>query len=1128
MTHLTRRTVSGRPDTSGSGSSGRLGAPPAGWERYERLEFVGRGGMGSVYSAWDPRLRRAVALKFLHISDTEGEPHFLQEARAQARVSHPNVCEVFEVGEVDGRPYVAMQLIRGRPLSELLSVLARADLIAIVRDVARAAHAAHVQGLIHRDIKPSNIMVVTDQDGHRHARVVDFGLSRPFLEPSEEPTVRCDRDAAEALELTLRGQLAGTPAYMSPEQALGVSSRLDARSDVYSIGCTLYECLLGRPPHAADSRMELLLKVTSEEPRPPRGFDRSIPADLESVVMRCLRKDPAERYPSAAELADDLEAVLEHRRVRAHRGGVTYLLHTLLRRSPTLSTVAALLLSATMVATGMWGRSEWRSARQAAAAQSFGAQVARLESLLWKERSLPVHDIGPAVAAVRARMEAIEAEIERRGEVAGAPGHLALGNAHLALGELDAAVEHLEIAWAEGHAPRETAWALGSALGAIYQRGLSSLETITDPDLRATEHRRLDRQYGDRARDLLRRARGCTSASPLFVDSVLALAEGRTEDGLRLAGASFAESPWQYEAKLLEGDLLVARARDVGDGVEAARLCAEAEMSYRAAAAIAPSDPSCYARLAGAVLQRLRALHPEPMDQEQWERAVEAADTAATIDSSFVAGRLAKARLHLLQADQHIVRSLGDPAPWHEVAKETARAALAVAPGQPEVLTLMGEVHVAAAKSAIAAGRDPSAELDVGIDALSRAAEVAPSYTVLNNLGIALRRAAAWNLGRGREARPLLERAAGSFARATRLDEGRHHAWSNLGWVRLNQAQAATRQGVDPVPLLRDSVATFRRACAAAPERTDPHNTLGLARTELAKARARQHRDSAPVLDEAVASFERALRLYPDYTYAHNNLGNVLIMRAGLELDRGRDPSALLDRAEWELLAATERAGYATAWFNLGVLEGVRGRLAVALDHDPVPILERARTHFERGLEMRPGVAAALAEAARIELQLARAHVVAAREPTACLERCRGLVREALEVDDQVATAWALRARAALLEAGWGGHDRGRLGEAVEAAERARGLDPDDRETLRTVLLVARESRLSETAESLVDVAPEVLRSRPRDSELRLLAALVEAEEGPERSGEVIRQALASNPYLGRWYGPELARSSSR
>jgi serine/threonine-protein kinase len=289
--------------------------------------------------------------------------------------------------------------------------------------------------------------------------------------------------------------------------------------------------------------MELLLKVTSEEPRPPRALDRSIPPDLDAIVMRCLRKDPGERYASAADLEEDLDAYLERRRVRAYRGGLLYATRTLLRRSPVATAAALLLLAATAVATGMWVRSDWQSARQAAAAQSFGAQVAGLESLLWKERSLPAHDIRSALQQVRRRMREIESEIERRGEVSRAPGHLALGNVHLALGEPDAALPHLELAWAEGYSPRETAWALGSALAAIYQRGLESLETLADEELRAAERDRLDREHGDRARQLLRAARGCTAASPTYVESVLALVEGRTGDGLRLARKSFSEAP---------------------------------------------------------------------------------------------------------------------------------------------------------------------------------------------------------------------------------------------------------------------------------------------------------------------------------------------------------------------------------------------------------------------------------------------------------------------------------------------------------------------------------------------------------------------------------------------------------
>lgn len=1151
MTGAFRRTETGDPSGPGTSRERPSFVPPADWGRFQQLEFVGRGGMGSVYSAWDPRLRRRVALKLLYDAADDAAERFLHEARAQARVAHPNVCEVYEVDEIDGRPYVAMQLIQGEPLSRMAPRLERDERIRILRDVARAAHAAHQQGLIHRDLKPSNIMVATDGRGVHRARVVDFGLSRPFLERRGERTpAREGAGAGDLTEasLTLRGEVAGTPSYMAPEQALGVAARLDARADVYSIGCTLYECLVGRPPHEADSVMELLLKVTSEEPAPPRSVDRTVPADLDAVVMRCLRKDPAERYPSAEELADDLDAVLRRRPVRAYHGGAAYRVRTFVRRAPAVSSAAAVLVVATLVATGMWLHTAWYSSRQAAAAHRLGAEVARLESLLWRERSLPVHDVRPVLGSVRSRVGDLEREIARGGRASFAPGELALGTALLALGDPDAAVVHLEAAWVSGYAPADSAWALGDALGRLYQRGLAGLPGIADPELREAERRRLERELGDRARDLLRRAGDTTSASPAHVASLLALHEGRTRDGLKLARAAFAEAPWQYEAKLLEGDLLAALARSSGDDGQAARAAIDADACYLAAAEIAPSDPRCHVRLARLRWQRMFAHHPLPIAEEEWRRATAAVESALAVHPDDVEALLVATRLHLLRADQLRVLSLGDPWPVLEEARlaaeaaGAAEAAVAAGPERAEAAALLGEVRLTAAKMAVAAGRDASADLAAAVRSLSRAVETAPSYSRFNSLGVALRRTAAWHASRGKDPSPTLDRAATAFQSAAALDTGLASAWSNLGWVELNRAQHVARRGGDPVARLEASVDTFRRAVATDPTRPEPHNNLGMALCELAETMARRHgEDRDGLFGQAADAFERAIELYPAYTFAHNNLGNLLLAAARAELARGRDPSGMLQRAEEALSVATKRSGYATAWFNLGLLEGLRGRLADARGGDPSVPLARARERFARGLELRPGMAAALVEAARVEAAIARTTVDAGGDPGESLDRCRRFASDALEQDPTLAAAWAVLAVAGLEESRWHGGADAPLASAQRAVERAWELAETDRDSARVGLLVALaaiagpagdRSAIARWTDVALGLAARVRASGGRDLELDYVVAMVGCASAPARSPESgqadpcheLHRVERLNPFLPGWYRPERAR----
>lgn len=286
---------------------------------YELLEMVGQGGMGVVFRARQLSLGREVAIKMIQqdrLGSPEDHQRFLAEAEATARLEHPGIVRVYEVGEFEGTPFFSMQFIRGETVAQRLKSgpmpqRQAADLIAAV---ARAIDYAHKQGILHRDIKPSNILL----DEHGHPKVTDFGLAK-FFGANDH--------------LTRTGAILGTPSYMSPEQASGRSSQLGPTSDVYSLGTLLYHSLTGRPPLVADSPLELALKILEQEPIPPRVLEPKIDRDLEMIVIRCLQKPPDLRYATASELAADLEAFLRDEPVMARSGRFTQVLARVLRET---------------------------------------------------------------------------------------------------------------------------------------------------------------------------------------------------------------------------------------------------------------------------------------------------------------------------------------------------------------------------------------------------------------------------------------------------------------------------------------------------------------------------------------------------------------------------------------------------------------------------------------------------------------------------------------------------------------------------------------------------------------------------------------------------------------------------
>ncbi|MEZ6187777.1 MAG: protein kinase [Planctomycetota bacterium] len=290
--------------------------------RYELKREIGRGGMGAVLEAHDRTLGRGVALKVLltpELASREAKERFQFEARAAARLEHPNIVGLHEVGDEDGVPYLVMELVEGESLASRLQregPLAPREVARIGREVAEALYFAHSRALLHHDVKPANVLL--DADGR--VRLSDFGLAKDVT--------------GEAASVTHSGQALGTPHYMPPEQIRGEKDRVDRRVDVYGLGATLYECLTGRPPFVGQSVGSVLQQVLKDEPAPPgRLREDGLDRDLETVVLTCLEKEPERRYASAQELALDLQRVLDHEPIRARRPGVLDRLRKWTRRN---------------------------------------------------------------------------------------------------------------------------------------------------------------------------------------------------------------------------------------------------------------------------------------------------------------------------------------------------------------------------------------------------------------------------------------------------------------------------------------------------------------------------------------------------------------------------------------------------------------------------------------------------------------------------------------------------------------------------------------------------------------------------------------------------------------------------
>jgi tRNA A-37 threonylcarbamoyl transferase component Bud32 len=338
-----RLTATDAPDgltTEGSRSE-RMGAQPAPEVigDYEVLGELGRGGMGVVYRAWHTRLQRIVALKVIRSGELASAAEvnrFRAEAENVAQLDHPNIVPVYEVGEFQGLPFLTMKLIEGGSLAGVGKSWAgtqprrAAELVAIL---AHAVHHAHQRGILHRDLKPGNVLL--DAQGQPH--IADFGLAKRL---------------GKAEGQTQTGAILGTPSYMAPEQASGHSNQVTLAADVWALGAILYELLTGRPPFVGESVAETLLKVVGDEAVPPARLAPQVPRDLEAVCLKCLEKDPARRYVSAEELADDLRRWLRGEPTQARRVGMLGRAWRWCRRNPvvvSLATAVVLVLTAGVI-----------------------------------------------------------------------------------------------------------------------------------------------------------------------------------------------------------------------------------------------------------------------------------------------------------------------------------------------------------------------------------------------------------------------------------------------------------------------------------------------------------------------------------------------------------------------------------------------------------------------------------------------------------------------------------------------------------------------------------------------------------------------------------------------------------
>ncbi|GHG81883.1 hypothetical protein GCM10012319_35550 [Comamonas sp. KCTC 72670] len=1101
------------------------------WDRYQSVRFLGQGGMGRVFLAYDPMLRRNVALKFVRGDDPELARRFLSEARAQARVRHERVCEVYEVGEARGRGYIAMRFVDGQPLGQLARTLTLEQKVLLLRQAAEGVHAAHGAGLIHRDIKPGNILVERTPDGGLAPFVMDFGLARDWREEGAAPNA-----------------VQGTPHYMAPEQARGEVSRLDRRADIYALGATLYSLLTGRPPFTGTTEVEVITRLQNEEPVPPRALDADIPSDVEAIVLKCLEKQRPARYDSARALAEDLQRFLDGEPVLA-RPGLGYRLRRKVRKHRVALTLGSTALTVVLLALVQAAVARGEVAERERLTRRFTERVERIEASARYSALSRLHDTREDRRELRASMDALEAEVREAGPHALGPGQYALGRALLVLDDREAARTRLEAAWAQGYREPRVAWALAQVLGDLYQERLLLDVERRSPEQRELRRKELEQHFRDPALAYLRQAEGPdVPVPPLYVKALFAFYEGRHEEALTQLEAMGRAQPWFYEAPLLQGDVLLARATQrwhQGDKAGSQEDLDAGRRAYATAIATAESQPTGHYVLARLELAAMvMALYGEGDVLPHYERGVEAASHALTAAPDHHRSLVVMARLHRRLAEQRINQGREDAEPLLEKSILAAREALTLAPPSDRVALELAISYRLWARYRQERGQDPAEPLRLSIEAFERLRPEERDYAFHANLGLTYQVWADAEAERGVDPLEHQGKAIDAYLAAISVRENQADAWINLGTALRRRASTpgAADAGGD-LTRARDALA---KALAL-----NPGNVVACFRgaeisEQLARWRANHGEPHEADLEQALALFRQGLGINAKLPPLHNGLGAALLWQAEQRWEDGGDSEPLLQQAQAAFEEARTLAPKQVyAHNNLGEVWTLRATFQTARRENPVPSGRAAEEAYRQALALQPTDADLWANLGRVQTLLAAWSLDTQGDPKAELVKAEDALTRATTLNPRQGHAWRNTGEVRALKARWlarrGAARDADFELAAQAFQQALALEPR-RHDYR--LAAARfhfawagwRQQRGEDATPLLNEGlarvTEVLADRPgwaRAQALRAsaLLALAETSASAEQrqtwrleGQEVLRQALARNPHLElEWRG---------
>jgi serine/threonine-protein kinase len=786
--------------------------------KFVLVRLLGRGGMGEVFKAWEKTLRRYVAIKFILADTEEDRKRFFREAQTAAKLEHENIAPVYEVGVVGGgkRPFIVMKYIEGVMLGHAKLTLRQK--VRAMRDAARAIEYAHQKGVIHRDLKPSNVMIEPlaregssvgrrdPKDGAFKVYVMDFGLAREINIKSS---------------LSADGMVIGTPQYMAPEQALGHSKDVDAQSDVYALGSTLYELVTDEPPFTGNNPYNILCQVVEKEPRAPRSINRALPVELETIILKCLEKDKERRYASAAELADELDRYLEGEPILAKPAGVVTRVYKRVRKHPLAYALSATTVLAVLAAVFITVFLSGRTASLETDRQTALTEKKQAQEKLAKERD-------EAVALMRqAANVSLQAALQLRRSGKNQEMRqflMPLQSSYEAA--LKRAPDLAELDYLMGRMHRLL---LDDARALEFQNQALKKEPGFLPALYERVVLQSKKYGGDsrRAYHLLFASRGHDEPAMTIHD----VEQARPE--LTLLRQSILEDLKRIEAAALtkpSDAYTTSRSHAAGGIISYHTGFFQAALSQlHEAVAENPDLEEAWETMAA--IAESQALLAEMLEEKltHWKSAEEFCSKGVERDGGYVPHLVTRSRIRIDRA-KALVRAGQDPLADWSVAEQDLARVLQFGGPQAEIFIKLGDLRNDRALYLQSRRNDPSSDWDAAIKSFSRAIELDPvNANAFCGRGSVRLNQGIRRMDRNEDPKDDFAAAESDYTRALAIDKTFFVAWMGRGSIQRNRGVIIDRQGGDP----REAYVAAEKDLTQALEIRDRHMDARLRRAQL-------------------------------------------------------------------------------------------------------------------------------------------------------------------------------------------------------------------------------------------------------------------------------------------------------